>query len=94
MGKKAYKWKEYTLPSGKIIKIQGYKHFALELLLQIYNENDIITDKKDIPKIWYTSCGIKKLYYPDFYIPNNNLLIEVKSEYIFNKHIITNLEKN
>lgn len=30
MLKKTFKFKNYTLPSGNIIKIQGYEHFALD----------------------------------------------------------------
>ena len=31
----------YTLPSGKIIQIQGYESFAIDELLQTIDENEI-----------------------------------------------------
>lgn len=37
-----YKYKEYTLPSGEIVKCQGYENFALDILLKTYKEKDII----------------------------------------------------
>ena len=32
------KFKDYILPSNKIVKIQGYENYALDILLNIYNE--------------------------------------------------------
>lgn len=44
------------MPSGKIIDYQGYENFALDELLNVenINEDDIITNRKDVPEIWYT----------------------------------------
>ena len=40
--KKRYDRKNYTFNDGKIVKVQGYEPFAIELLeLQGYNSNDI-----------------------------------------------------
>jgi len=33
-----YKWKDYTLPSSKTIKIQGYENKLLDELLELYDE--------------------------------------------------------
>ena len=45
--------KEYTLPSGKIIKVQGYEPFALNHIINVekINEDDIITGCKNVPTI-------------------------------------------
>lgn len=89
--KKPPKWHTYTLPSGKNIRIQGYEHWALDILLQTYKENDIVTRKTDIEKyigkIWYLHNGVMRRYYPDFYIISKRLIIEVKSEWLATQDI-------
>lgn len=81
--KNAYKSKDYTLPSGKIIKYQGYENFALDELLQHgILEDDIVNDCADVPKIWYNGLDKKEhRYYVDLFIPQQNKCIEVKSTY-------------
>lgn len=73
------KFKEYIMPSGKILKVQGFEPFALNNLLKTYNENDIYTNRTDMPEIWYYMNSSYKRYFPDIYIPKDNLIIEVKS---------------
>jgi hypothetical protein len=88
MNKTSYYIKEYTLPSGNIIKIQGYEHFALDELLQKenINENDIITGCKNVPIIWYNDeSGKKHRHFVDIFIPSQNKCIEVKSTWTFKK---------
>jgi hypothetical protein len=36
------------MPSGKIIRVQGYEIFALDLLLRTYKEEDLIINLKEI----------------------------------------------
>jgi hypothetical protein len=82
MTKNMYKSKEYTLPSGNKITIQGYENFALDDLLEKENicENDIITGCKNVPTIWYIDENEKKhRHYVDIYISSQNRCIEVKS---------------
>lgn len=81
---KSYQYKNYKLPSGKIIKIQGYESFALDLLLKKYNEKDIIIDVSKMPKITYTVDNKEHRYYPDIYIKSVSKFIEVKSKYTYN----------
>ena len=76
MNKMSYYLKEYTLPSGNIIKIQGYEHFALNELLKNINENDIITGCKNVPTIWYNDeSGKKHRHFVDIFIPSQNKCI-------------------
>jgi hypothetical protein len=84
--KKSYYLKEYTLPSGNKIKIQGYENFALdELFKNNFNENDIITGCKNVPEIWYNVLNDKiKRHYVDIFIPSLNKCIEIKSTWTFN----------
>ena len=48
-----YRWKDYTMPSGNIIKIQGYENLALDILLGIYNEDELVLERKQIPTVTY-----------------------------------------
>lgn len=81
--KNAKKFKEYTMPSGEIRKIQGYEPFALDELTKLYEESDIITNRKDIPRISYKIEDKKKYYFPDIYIKSENKIIEVKSTWTY-----------
>jgi hypothetical protein len=86
--KNAYKSKDYIFPSGRIERIQGYEHFALDELLQKenINEDDIITGCKNVPTIWYNDeNGKKHRHFVDVYIPLQNRCIEVKSTWTFEK---------
>ena len=79
-----YLRKNYTLPSGKIIQIQGYESFAIDELLQTIDENEIITGITNVPEIWYVDDeGIKHRHYVDIFIPSQNKCIEVKSSWTF-----------
>jgi hypothetical protein len=81
--KNAKKYKEYTMPSGTIRKVQGYEPFALDELVVMYSEEDIITDRKDIPRISYTMNDKTKYYFPDIYIKSQHKIIEVKSTWTY-----------
>jgi len=86
----AYNKKQYMLPSGKVIYIQGYEKFMLDylLLVQKIHENDIFTKRNEVPEIWYNDKKGKKCrHYVDFYIRSQNRCVEVKSNF-------TNQEKN
>jgi hypothetical protein len=77
-----YKSKEYIFPSQNKIKCQGYEHFALDELIKNNNilEDDIITDRKSVPVIWYNDLdGNKHRHFVDIFIPSKKLCIEVKS---------------
>ena len=82
--KNAFTFKDYTLPSGKIIKLQGYEHYAFNILLESYLESDLITGTSNVPIIWYTcDDGKTHRHYVDFFIPKDNKCIEVKSTWTF-----------
>lgn len=86
----SYTTKKYTMPSGKIIDYQGYENFGLDELLNIEHilEEDIITNRKDVPEIWYIDkTGKKRRHYVDFFINSQQRCIEVKSTW-------TNQDKN
>jgi hypothetical protein len=86
INKSSYYIKKFTLPSGNIINIQGYEHFALDELLKNIKENDIITGSKNVPTIWYNDeSGKKHRHFVDIFIPSQNKCIEVKSTWTFKK---------
>jgi len=89
-----YRTKEYTFPSGRLAIVQGYENRAIDQLLETYDEDDIVTDTMQIPRIPYTdNTGKNRYYFPDIFIPKDNLIIEVKSAYTYNIDKDTNLRK-
>jgi hypothetical protein len=95
---RTYGKKNYILPSGKVVKIQGYEDRALdELFKQGYKEEDILISLIDINdkigKIYYNDAtGKKHRYFPDFYIISENKIVEVKCKYKYTYE--KNIEKN
>jgi hypothetical protein len=85
---KPFKFKIFTFPCGKDIYVQGYEPFALEdLVKEGYNSEDILTCRSEVPKIWYITPDSKRhRYFVDIYIPKENKMIEVKSDYTYNLH--------
>jgi hypothetical protein len=89
-----YQQKEYKWETGEISILQGHEPIVLSELEENGYTFDIVkTDPKDMPEIFYEFEGKKKRYYPDFYIPSENLIIEVKSEYTLNKDFEMNQAK-
>ena len=43
-----YQRKQYTLPSGRTVSIQGYEPYALDILLNQYEEDDLLINDMDI----------------------------------------------
>lgn len=87
---KCYSYKLFQMPSGKLIKVQGYEDFIINnLLLNGIKEDDIVTNTNEINRVTgrieYNDNNIIRRYYPDIYIKSKNLLIEVKSDYTYNK---------
>jgi len=77
----AFSYKEYMMPSGNIVKVQGYEDIALDELVQIYEEEDILIGRTSIPSINYYIYDTKHVYFPDFMIKSENKIIEIKSEW-------------
>jgi len=93
--KKSYYRKDYFLPSGKKIQLQGYEPLCLDILLKTYNEDDILTNIKDIfttigPIDYLDKNGKEHRYFPDFYILKENKIIEVKSTRTYLVHLALN----
>jgi predicted AAA+ superfamily ATPase len=68
-------------PSGKVITLQGYEPQAYKILLETYTEEEILNSRIDVPEIWWFDDKDKRhRYFVDFYVPKNNIIIEVKSK--------------
>lgn len=84
----SFKLKEFTLPSGKVLKLQGFEHFCLYDLLnkEGIKEEDIITSRIDVPELWYRDeNNTEHRHYVDFFVKSLNKCIEVKSEWTIRK---------
>lgn len=79
------------------IKILKYKNtdlyyqgtYELDFLNNYYDKIDIIRGNP----IKYYYNDIEYIYYPDFFIKDFNLIVEIKSKYWYNKHLEKNLKK-
>lgn len=80
------RYKQFMLPSGKVINTQGYECIVIDSLLETYNEDDLLISCIETPTIDYVHENVKKRFYPDIYIKSENKLIEVKSTYTFELH--------
>jgi hypothetical protein len=82
--RRMFKHYDYTLPSGRVIKLQGYEGYALDILLEMYGEDDLLVTKEEIKNIPYVDqTGRNARYYPDFFIKSINRYIEIKSEHTY-----------
>jgi hypothetical protein len=94
----SYKKKIFVFPSGRIEKIQGYEGFGIsDLLISGYMEEDIIISNSEIEeytgKIWYDYKNKIRKYYPDIYLISGHKIVEIKSKYTYETHIVVNKRK-
>ena len=75
----SFHYKDYMMPSGNIVKYQGYESLALDELVQLYEEDDISIGRANVPSVNYKIGEKKHVYFPDFFIKSENKIIEVKS---------------
>lgn len=93
--KSGYLMKTYIMPSGVEVMIQGYENLYLnEYFDNGGTEDNIDTQPKQF-EFWYETPddGKKHRYYPDFYLKEENKIIEVKSEYTYDMALEVNLLK-
>jgi hypothetical protein len=81
--KNAKRYKEFTMPSGAVVKVQGYEPYALAELLKAYSEDQIKVERKNVPRIQYEVAGKKRYHFPDIFIPHENKIVEVKSTWTY-----------
>lgn len=92
---KATKGKPYKL-GCKTVYLEGYESQALDILLKEgWQPNEVVTQESGlVPTITYFYKGKVRKHYPDFYIPEENLIIEVKSNGTFGLNNKELFEKN
>ena len=85
--KNAYKSYDYTFPSGRIEKIQGYEKYMLnDLLKEGILEEHIIVNRTEVPEVWYKdTSGKERRYFVDCFIKSQNRCIEAKSTWTAEK---------
>ena len=80
--KARFKKKEFKTPGGQTWYLQGYEPLAAPKLIKEYGEENIIAaieGDRCVPAIpWFDEDGGEHHYFCDFFIPNLNLIIEVK----------------
>jgi hypothetical protein len=77
--------KNFTMPSGKVVKVRGYEDMILtELLAKGIKEKDIVIGM-DVPSFEYEWEGVTKVYYPSFLIKSKKLIIDVKAVYEYHR---------
>jgi hypothetical protein len=91
--------KIYNFPSGKIIQIQGYENLALDLLIEKYNDNEIIKLKDLIQSakiseyICLNNLNIIFLLFDEiFCVPNNRFLSVLRENDIIFFKILKEIE--
>jgi hypothetical protein len=86
--------KEYTLPSGEIVLVQGAEPMAIDYLLTQYDEADLLIGTSNTPHLHYIDkIGKERRYYPDLYVKSTNTIFEVKTDFIFYRDVDNNFRK-
>ena len=86
-----YKYKKYSLPSGKQVRFQGYENLTNDLLFSEGNVEGGI-EFENTPIIKYEYDG-KRQYIPDCFISSINTIIETKSVYTWKRNEHKNWNK-
>ena len=93
-GESQYRTRTMILPSGRRLRYQGFEDRVIrDLLKSGVPESGIINDRARVPQIEYQFEGKVHRYYPDIWLPEANLIIEVKSLYTWKRYRSRNLAK-
>lgn len=79
-----YRRKSYVLPSGRVVRVQGYEPMLLDQMFKQGNlsEYDFCFEPSQMPEIKYLD-SVRKChrYIPDLYCPGQQKVWEVKSDH-------------
>ena len=89
----AYSTYDYEMPDGTIVQIQGYENLGLDISTQTCLSGEIIVGGRNIGSFPYMYNGEIHHYFPDFYIPGKNIIVEIKSDYTLNVDFDINMAK-
>ena len=79
----------YNIKKYKNTNIFYQGTYEFDFLDNYYNKINIVKPEP----VNYSYCDKNKIYFPDFYLPEYNLIVEIKSSYTFEKYKEKNLEK-
>ena len=88
------KWKRLLL-NGRTFRVQGYEDVFLSRIDEFgFSLQSIIQGRKNCPTIpWFDENGVEHVYFPDFYIPDENLIIEIKSVWTYKNNKDVTMKK-
>jgi len=90
----ASRTKPFTFKTGQTVPVMGYEPDALAILeADGYGFGDIVVGEEFVPEIGYRLDTIDHRYYTDIYIPKENRIIEVKSQWYLDMDIDKNRAK-
>lgn len=80
---------------GRVIHLQGHENYGLRDIMKKFDMSlkDIVYKASEMPKIVYLLNGSFHKYIPDFWIPDRNLIVEIKSKYTFEQNYQINILK-
>lgn len=90
----SYKFKSCIINERKFSRLQGFEPQAIKYLIDVYDYDvyDIETTTS-VPSIRYKFDNKNKVYHPDVFIPKDNLIVEVKSKWTYEKDLDRNIVK-
>lgn len=89
-----YKFRSYTTRGKTFHQLQGYEPQGIDYLIENMgiSASEIESGRK-VPQVHYKFENKNKTYYPDLYVKNKNLLVEIKSDYTYNQNLELNKAK-
>lgn len=90
----AYALKPYQLGDREVM-VQGYESAALDYLTAkgIKPTSIICSAEGGVPSVPYVFDGKRSIYHPDIFLPKQNMVVEVKSDYTLKADRERNLAK-
>lgn len=89
-----YKFKAVDIYGRRFSHLQGYEPQGITYLIEKMNiDVNVVQSGRKVPKIRYKFRGKNKTYFPDMYVEDRNLLVEVKCDYTYNNMIELNQTK-
>ena len=89
-----YKFKAVNIHGRRFSRLQGYEPQGIIYLIEKMDiDVNTIHSGRKVPKIRYKFQGKNKTYFPDMYVEDRNLLVEVKCDYTYNNMIELNQAK-
>lgn len=81
--KSAFGRKEFTFPDGVVALVQGYEMFFLRhCVASGLSSADVLwTGHEGMPYVRYQAEDREHVYHPDFYLPREHKVVEIKSLY-------------